>query len=234
MAEVLSFTVSQRGSPAGTHVIRTEPRGSIVHLEARMQLAGPLGRGLITQTSRSHVRYHHSLSFREDQQKRGDNRSYDVRFDRSTGLVRAVRSGSDVAEIPLSRPFRDPLGMLHEIRSSGVDTDDWIIPMIGKDVHVSLVSETEVHTPLGTLPARVFRLFPGGALVWVGLEEPHPILRMAQPAVGGTLDVTLSGLGSEAARQQQAAAGGRAGGPKREQRRRQRPRRGRRRRRRDE
>jgi len=38
--------------------------------------------------------------------------------------------------------------------------------MIGKDVHVSLVSETEVHTPLGTLPARVFRLFPGGALVW--------------------------------------------------------------------
>lgn len=226
--EVLGFTVSQRGSSAGTHTLRTEMRGSIVHLEARLQLGGQLGRGTVTQTSRSHAQGHHSLSFREDQQKRGDNRSYDVKFDRNTGLVRVVRSGSDTAEIPLSRPFRDPLGMLHEIRVKGTETDDWIIPMLGKDVHVSLRTETELETPLGTVRARVFRLFPGDAFVWLAMEEPYRIVRMVQPATGGALDVLLSHTDSEAPARR--TAGGRGGG-RRDQRRRPRSRRGRRRRR---
>lgn len=225
--EVLNFSVSQRGSAAGTHTLRTEARGSIVHLEARMQLAGPLGRGTVSQKSRSHARHHHSLSFREDQNRRGDNRSYDVKFDRSTGLVRAVRSGSDTAEIPLSRPFRDPLGLLHEIRTAGAAADDRRIPLLGKDVHVSLVTETDMDTVLGQVTARVFRLFPGGALIWVATDAPHVILRMAQPAAGGTLDVTLSGMDSE-------PGGGRGGSPRRDRKRRSRPRRGRRRRRRRE
>src|SRR5690554_4474559 len=106
--EVLSYELSQRGAPVGSHVLRTELRGSTVHMEGKLQLSGALGRNTIIQTSRSHARQHHSLVFREEQQKRGENRTFDLQFDRSSGLVKASRGGKDKAEEPLSKPYRDP------------------------------------------------------------------------------------------------------------------------------
>src|SRR5690625_7456493 len=68
--EVLNFELTQRGSVVGSQQLRTELRGGTVNMEARLQLSGALGRSTIRQQSRSHVRQHHSLAFREEQQKR--------------------------------------------------------------------------------------------------------------------------------------------------------------------
>lgn len=195
--EVLTFELSQRGNPVGSHTLRTELRGGTVHLEGRMQFEGALGRGTITQSSRSHARLHHSLSFREEQQRRGDNRVYDVQFDRASGLVKASRGGKDRAEQPLSRPYRDPLGMLFEIRNLDPAASLVSIPMVGKDVQVSLVGTVLLDTPLGEREARVYRLFPGGSLVWVDEDEPNLILKMQQRTASLPVDAVLSRIGSE-------------------------------------
>lgn len=232
--EVLSFDLSQRGTPVGTHVLRTELRGGTVHMEGRLQLSGPLGRATIIQSGRSHVRHHHSLAFREEQQKRGDNRTFDVRFDRSTGLIQAVRSGSDRAEEPLTKPFRDPLGMLFELRQQDPDATALTIPMLGKDVQATLVQTTTIETAVGPRTARVWRLFPGGSLVWIGDDDANLILRMQQKIAGSPVDVVLTRVASEQSRTRDSGAGKAAGaaaaaGGSREGRR-SRPRRNRRRR----
>lgn len=228
--EVLSYDISQRGSPVGSHTLRTELRGGTVHLEGRMQLSGALGRSTIMQTSRTHARMHHSLSFREEQQKRGDNRTYDVQFDRSSGLVRASRGG-DKAEQPLSKPFRDPLGMLFEIRQLDPETSHVTIPMLGKDVQVGLVGSVSLETAVGPREARVYRLFPGGSLLWVAEDEPRVILKMQQRTAGYPLDVVLTRISSEqgSTRESSRQAAGRDGGNRRSH-----SRRGRRRRRRQD
>ena len=186
--EVLSYELSQRGSPVGNHVLRTELRGSTLHMEARLQLSGALGRNTITQSSRTHALQHHSLSFREEQQKRGENRTYDVQFDRGSGLVKASRGGKDQAEMPLAKAYRDPLGMLHEIRQLDPDLPGMMIPMLGKDVQVTLVRSVSLETAVGPRPARIYRLFPGGSLLWVAEDAPHVILQMQQRIAGRDSD----------------------------------------------
>ena len=234
--EVLSFDLSQRGTPVGSHVLRTELRGSTGHMEGRLQLSGPLGRCVVTQTSRSHVRQHHSLSFREEQQKRGDNRTFEVRFDRGSGLVHAVRSGSDRAEEPLTKAFRDPLGMLFEIRQQDPDSTAFTIPMLGKDVQVTLIQSTALETAVGPRPARVYRLFPGGSLLWIGEDDANVILKMQQKIAGSPVDVVLTRIASEQGKTREAGSGRAAAAPAGQSRdgRKSRSRRGRRRRRRQE
>src|SRR5690625_7518988 len=114
--EVLNFELTQRGSVVGSQQLRTELRGGTVHMEARLQLSGALGRSTIRQHSRSHVRQHHSLAFREEQQKRGDNRVYELQFDRSSGLVKVSASGPSAAEPPLLPLHRYPRPTPREIR----------------------------------------------------------------------------------------------------------------------
>lgn len=209
-------------------------RGSTVHLEAKMQLSGALGRATISQTSRSHVRHYNSLTFREEQQRRGDNRIFDVKFDRSTGMVLAVRSGSDKAEQPLTMPYRDPLGMLYEIRNLNPEAVGLTIPMLGKHVQVTFVKTAVLETAVGPRPVRIYRLFPGGSLLWIGDDDANLILKMQQRIDGAPVDAVLtrvaqeqgSGRGPGQPRQAAAAGTGAKDG------RRSRSRRGRRRRRR--
>lgn len=196
--EVLNFELTQRGSVVGVHSLRTELRGGTVHMEGRLRLEGPLGRSTITQQSRSHVRQHHSLSFREEQQKRGDNRTFDLQFDRGSGLVRVNATGSSAAAQPLFRPYRDPLAMLQEIRQLPADSQHLVIPMLGKDVQVSLVTTATLETAVGPRAARIYRLFPGGSLLWIAEDEPHLILKMQQRIQGSPVDVVLTGVASEA------------------------------------
>ena len=239
--EVLNYDLTQRGTPVGSHVLKTELRGSTVHLEGRLQLSGALGRLSINQTSRSHVRHYNSLAFREEQQKRGDNRTFDVKFDRSTGLVQATRSGSNKAEQPLMKAYRDPLGMLFEIRQLDAEAPHLIIPMLGKDVQVTFVQSTILETAVGPRPARIYRLFPGGSLLWIGEDDAHVILKMQQRINGAPVDVALTRVAQEpgtgrrepAVRQAGPGEKDKGGQPAREGRR-TRSRRGRRRRRRQD
>ena len=196
--EVLNFELTQRGTVVGVHALRTERRGGTVHMLGRLRLEGALGRSTITQQSRAHVRQYHSLHFREEQQKRGDNRTFDLQFDRASGLVKVTATGSPAAEQPLIRPYRDPLAMLTEIRQLPADAQHMTIPMLGKDVQVSLLTTVTLETPVGPRAARVYRLFPGGSLLWIGEEEPHLILKMQQRIHGSPVEVVLTGVASEA------------------------------------
>ena len=225
--EVLNFELTQRGSVVGSQQLRTELRGGTVHMEARLQLSGALGRSTIRQHSRSHVRQHHSLAFREEQQKRGDNRVYELQFDRSSGLVKVSATGSRAAEQPLIRPYRDPLAMLHEIRQLDPATTELTIPMLGKDVHVQFMTVTTLETAVGPREARVYRLYPGGSLLWIGVDPSMLLLRMQQRTDGAPIEAVLTGVASEAGGREPARRTQQSG-------RRSRSRRGRRRRRRQD
>lgn len=207
--EVLSFDLSQRGVPVGTFDLRTESRGGTVHLGGKLQLSGALGRMTISQTSRTHVRHFNSLSFREEQQKRGDNRTYDLKFDRSSGLVKAVRSGSDKAEHPLVRPYRDPLGMLYEIRQLDGSAAVHSIPMLGKDVQVSFVQTGTLETAVGPRQVRIYRLFPGGSLLWIGEDDGNLILKMQQRTSGLPVEAVLTRVGQEPGSGRESGSGSR-------------------------
>lgn len=227
--EVLNFELTQRGNVVGVHSLRTELRGGTVHMSGRLRLEGALGRSTITQQSRSHVRQHHSLQFREEQQKRGDNRTFELQFDRGSGLVKVNATGSPSAEQPLIRPYRDPLAMLKEIRQLPAEAQHTVIPMLGKDVQVSLLTSVTLETAVGPRTARIYRLFPGGSLLWIAEDEPHLILKMQQRIHGSPVEAVLTGVASEAGSTREA---GRQA-PQREGRR-NRSRRGRRRRRRQD
>lgn len=196
-AEVVTYRLTQRSQPVGTYVLRSEVQGTVAHLESRAQFQGPLGKLSITQTSRSHSRGHFSMAFREEQQKRGDNRLFDVQFDRNSGLVTARTGGKGMASVPYFVQYRDPLGMLQELRAVGADFEGGSVPMLGRDVTVQPVGETTLETVLGERRARVFRLHPGGSVLWIDTEEPHVILQMLQRLDGAPVEALLVSIASE-------------------------------------
>jgi hypothetical protein len=195
--EVCSYRISLRGAPVGTHVLRTEHRGQTTHLEGRLMLQGSLGQLTTTQVSRVHRRHKLSLGFHESTERRGENRVYDVLFDADQGLVRASRGSGDEAAVPYIRPYRDPLGLLYELRNLEPCSDPTRIPMLGKDVTVLHLGSTELETALGRRSAHAYRLHPGNAYVYVEVEEPHAILQMSQRIEGQLLDVLLVKVGQE-------------------------------------
>lgn len=189
--EVITYQLTQKGVPAGNHMLLAEQRGPLLHLEARMVLQGPLGQLSTVQTSSTHARLFHSLGFREELKRRGENRTYDVQFDRKSGLVKARRNNNDEASVPYFRPYRDPLGMLQQIRQVRGQMQLAQIPLLGHDVTVSLLGERELETALGKRLAFVYQLQPGGSLIYVDVNPPWPILQMQQRIQGVPLDVKL-------------------------------------------
>jgi hypothetical protein len=197
MTEICSYRLSLRGKPIGTHVLSASPRGRLIFLEAKLTLQGQLGNVTITQRSKSHRLHLHSLSFQEDTVSRGENRSFHVSFDLDTGLVRAHKNGNDVATIPYTHSFVDPLGLLYAIRQLGPDQEHWRVPMIGKDVVVDRLGITLVDTTLGSRQAYEYQLHPGGSYLYVDVEAPHPILMLSQRVEGQLLDAILVRIDSE-------------------------------------
>jgi hypothetical protein len=192
--EVITYRLEQRGVPAGTHTLLSERRGNFLQLEARMALQGPLGQLTTLQTSSTHARQFFSLSFREELKRRGENRTFDVQFDRKSGLVRARRNNNDEASVPYFRSYRDPLGMLQQIRQLQGSPEREVIPLLGHDVTVNLVAERELETALGKRTCFVYQLLPGGSLLWVDTSPPWPILQMQQRIDGAPLDVKVTKL----------------------------------------
>jgi hypothetical protein len=195
--EVCSYRLSLRGTAVGTHVLRTEHRGQITHLEGRLMLQGSLGQLTTTQVSRVQRRRNISLAFREDTERRGENRVYDVVFDASRGQVRASRGPGDEAAMPYILPYRDPLGLLNEIRGLEPSDEPVRVPMLGKEVSVLYLGTTELDTALGKRAAYAYRLHPGNSYVYVEAAEPHAILQMGQRIDGQLLDVMLMKIAQE-------------------------------------
>jgi hypothetical protein len=193
--EVCSYRLSARGRPVGTQTLKRSERGRTVLLEARIHLQGTLGQGTITQSSRCHAQRHHSHQFREETLNRGEGRVFDMQFDAQDGVVIASRGRTDRAVVPYLRPYRDPLSLLDELRASAAtpwdESHPWRIPLIGKDVVVTRVSEVTLDTALGSRRARAFVLHPGGSVVYVDLEAPHYLLKLVQRVQDGVVDGVL-------------------------------------------
>lgn len=160
-------------------------------------LQGALGESTTTQESRVSRHDGSSLSFRETTERKGDNRYFDVVFDVEEGLVRARRGPGDEATIPLIRPYRDPLALLLQIRELGARDEPVRVPMLGKEVTVLYLGETELDTTFGKRTAHAYRLHPGNAYVYVDAASPHPIVQMSQRVDGKLLDTLLVKVAQE-------------------------------------
>lgn len=194
--EVCSYRLTLRGKPVGTHVLKTEGRGRHTQLEGRAQFQGTLGLATVQQRSRCHSQRHFSLRFREETQERTEQRVFDVTFDAQNGVVTAAKGAKDVARMPYLRPYRDPLSLLHELRSLG-ETELARLPMLGKDVTVQFVGEVDLDTALGPRRARAYLLHPGQSVVYVDVAPPHTILKLTQRLAEGHLDALLVKVASE-------------------------------------
>ena len=192
-----SYRLTLRGKPVGTHVLKSESRGDVAHLEGKLLLQGSLGAGTILQMSRCHRHAFVSQSFREITDIRNESRTFEVEFRTAQGLVVASR-GSDRAEIPYLRPYRDPLSMLHQIRFLPPRTELERIPMIGKDVQARLVDEVELDTIYGPRTARAYVLHPGRSYVYVDVQPPHVILKLTQRLDEHLVDAVLVRTAQEA------------------------------------
>ena len=179
----------------------------MVFLEAKLILQGQMGNVTITQRSKSHRFQFHSLSFQEDTLSRGENRSFTVHFDQETGLIRAHKSGNDVATVPYTLPFLDPLVLLYAIRQLSPDQEHWRVPMLGKDVVVDRIGTSSIETTLGTRQAYEYQLYPGGSYLYVDTEPPHPILMLSQRVEGQVIDALLVRIDEEADQPQQEQRG---------------------------
>lgn len=214
--EVCNYRLVLRGKPVGTQTLRTLRVGKVVELEAKLMLQGGLGQQVVTQQSRIHAESHHSLSFVELLQDRGEKRQFDLTFDAERGLVRAGK-GKDSAEVPYLRPYEDPLGLLHHLRQLPATVRHLRVPMLGKDVFVERLPDTVIEHPLGLRTARVYLLLPGGSYVYVDDEPPHIILKLTQRLEGQLLDALLVKVAHEAplARQAPVEERSRRGRPRR-------------------
>lgn len=224
--EVCSYRLVLRGKPAGTHVLKTEGKGRHTQLEGRAQFQGPLGLATVHQRSRCHAQRHFSLRFREEMQDRNEQRVFDVTFDNQQGVVTAAKGAKDVARMPYLRPYRDPLSLLHELRSLG-EVELARLPMLGKDVMVQFVGEHDLDTALGRKRARAYLLHPGQSVVYVDVVAPHTILKLTQRLPDGHLDALLVKVASEPSLEpfDEAAEQGGKSGKRRSRRRRPRRRR---------
>lgn len=194
--EVCSYRLSLRGKPVGSQILRTQVLRHQVRLEARLMLQGSLGQATVTQTSSLRVPAFSSQLFSETHRDSQERRHYQVMFDERTGLVRAT-SGKHSAEVPYSRPYGDPLGLLHLVRTLPEDEGARRVPMLGKDVVIERLPDSELRTALGLRTARAYALYPGPSYVFVDSEPPHPILKLSQRLESGLVDALIVKVGEE-------------------------------------
>ncbi len=206
--EVMSFRLTYRGKPAGTQVLKTELQGRHTQLEGRSQFSGPLGNVTVVQRSRCHAQRFFSLRYLEETQERNDSRVFDVTFDAQTGLVSAVKGPKDQASMPYVVPYRDPLGLLHELRTMEEFAAPTEVPMLGKSVSVQFAGTVELETALGKKRARAYLLHPGQSVVYVDVQSPHHILKLTQRLAEGHVDALLVRIASEGPLEPFGEAGG--------------------------
>lgn len=187
--DVFSYQLKYRGKPVGRQTLTEARQGRVTLLGSKLLLQGAFGNATVTQDSRYLEEPGLSLSYNEETQDKGGKRSFQVTFDRENGLIKA-RKGSDRSELPLMRPYLDPLSLLHRLRRPAGD-ERFRVPMLGHDVTVERLGEKELTTSLGIRRALVFTLKPGRNAVFVDAEAPHHILMLTQIVDGQQLDAQL-------------------------------------------
>jgi hypothetical protein len=196
--ETCSYTLSLSSKAVGSQVLRTAAQGRTTTLEARALFQGVFGQQSLTQTSQLFSDTLESLRFSEEATSKGDKRSFEVVFDGKSGLVRATRRvGAQLerAETPLVQPYSDPLGLLQRLRRSAHGRrvgEAERVPLLGKDVVVEYLGESEVETGLGLGPAFGYILYPGPSYVYVDTRSPHTLVRLLQPTQHGLLEAFLT------------------------------------------
>lgn len=189
--ELCAYTFHLGGKPVGSQVLRTAVQGRTTVIEAKAQFQGVFGSQSLSQTSQLLSRNLESLRFCEETVRGGEKRSFEVVFDAHTGLVRATRRQGgqlEQSDVPYTRPYSDPLGLLQRLRQ-GQPTGR--VPLLGKDVVITPLGESEVETALRTQPAAGFALHPGPSYAYVATEAPHVIVRLVQPTTHGLLEALL-------------------------------------------
>jgi hypothetical protein len=194
--EVQSYRLTYRGKPAGTHTLTTFEREGTTFMEGRMHLQGGLRQGTVQQRSRFDSETFESRHFEESNQSRGDKRNFDVEVLEAQGLVRG-RKGQEVVELPSLLPYRDPLSMLHELRTLDASAELVRIPMHGKDVSAKLLSTAPLDTALGKRTARTYLLQPGGSYVYLDSQAPNLILKLVQRLDEAYVEAQLIKVASE-------------------------------------
>ncbi|HHO56115.1 MAG TPA: hypothetical protein ENK21_06970 [Trueperaceae bacterium] len=178
--ELVSYRLSYRGKAVGNYSLSADSVSNTVFLEAKMMLQGSLGTTTINQTSKTNKTHFFSYSFQELTNSPGQNRRYNVIYDKNHGLIKASRSASDKSEIPAITPIVDPIGLLYKIRHLDLEKDRFLVPMLGKTVIISKIAQKELDTAFGKKMTNVYKLHPGKSLVYVDIEKPHHILAMTQ------------------------------------------------------
>lgn len=204
--EAFTYRLNARGRAAGRLLLRQGEREQLTLLESRMQLQGPLGNSTHTQFSRSIRHTHQALLYRESNEGRADARPFEVQFNPEQGVVRAQQGRTEAALAPYLQPYRDPLSMLHELRTQTAtlagspDSNlrvPFRIPMLGKDVTVSRAEVIEMDVQGTRQRAMAYTLHPGGSMVFVAMQAPFAIVRLLQRLPEGWLEATLVEVGSE-------------------------------------
>lgn len=202
--EICAYTFHLGAKTVGSQVVRTAVQGRTTVIEAKAQFQGVFGQQSLNQTSQLLSRTLHSLCFSEESSRGGEKRTFEVVFDAETGLVRASRRQGgqlEQSDAPYLRPYSDPLGLLQGLRQSfvgssagspGSSTEMRRVPLLGKDVVIAPLGDSEVETALGTQQVAGFVLYPGPSYVYIATEPPHAIVRLVQPTEYGLLEALLT------------------------------------------
>lgn len=200
--ELCHYRLALRGKPVGSQFLSVEERGAAALLDAHLALQGSLGNADVRQRSKTHRQQFFSFAFEEETRSSSGRQSFSVTFDAEAGLVRASRGGGDQAAVPYVQAFEDPLGLLYHLRQLGPEAARLRVPMLGKEVLVERLGDTELETALGPRRAYAYLLQPGGSYVYVDQQAPHLILQLAQRLEGQLLEAFLVRVDEEAARPQ--------------------------------
>ena len=195
--EVWSYRLLLRGKSVGSQVFKTLERGSVISIESKLVMQSGSGQQTVTQKSLASRDMGYSLSFQEELIGPGERRQFRLEFDQESGLVRVSRGNGDSAEAPYTRPYRDPLGLLHQVRNLGHKETSVRVPMLGKDVVIEPSGVSELDTVAGPRQARVYALYPGGSYVYVDALPPHTILKLTQRLDLALLDAVLIKIDEE-------------------------------------
>ncbi|WP_027482123.1 DUF3108 domain-containing protein, partial [Deinococcus pimensis] len=164
-----AFTLSLAGRHAGEQTWQVAPDRSAWVARVQTDFGGVLPDLRRVQTSRLHPRLLTSLGYAEGDGRRA---SFETLVDRKGGTV-TVRQGRDEATAPLVTDLHDPVSLLLWLRAQG-DLASTEAHMVGGTVHVRRLPDADVDG----VPARVFDLRPGTALVYVERDAPQRLLRL--------------------------------------------------------
>ena len=178
--ETCYYKVSLQSKAVGNYQLSTQRTRYSTLLDAKLSLQGSFANQTISQRSKLRYPQLYSLHYREENNDRQHTRSYEVFFDSEQGLVRAIKNGSDKANIPYTVAFQDPLGLLHQVRSLDRDVEQLRVPMLGKSVTVERISTNTLSVMGQDREVDVYIIYPGSNYIYVEVEKPRRIVKLSQ------------------------------------------------------